>query len=111
MAKLPILRLFFRTAIGSPSSAAILFIVLTTAPLIAQVPTPGSADKAKEANAAFQAGYAAFSNHDLEDARRDFEKVVTLVPQVEEGHSALGAVLLHLSAYPEAISELRRALE
>ena len=27
---------------------------------------------------------------------------------MEEGHSALGAVLLHLNIYPEAIAELQR---
>lgn len=64
----------------------------------------------EKADAAFHAGYAALSNNDLAEARVEFQKVVKLVPQIEEGHSALGAVLLHLSAYPEAMAELKTAL-
>ena len=69
-----------------------------------------SVDRAKQADAAFKAGYAALANNDLQAARQDFQKVVGLVPQIEEGHSALGAVLLQLNVYPAAISELTHAL-
>jgi protein O-GlcNAc transferase len=65
----------------------------------------------KEADTAFRTGYAAFSSNRLEEARADFQKVVELAPQLEEGHSALGAVLLHLHVYPAAISELKQALK
>jgi Tfp pilus assembly protein PilF len=58
------------------------------------------AEKAKQADAAFRAGYAAMSNHQLQQARDDFQAVVKLVPAIEEGHSALGAVLVQMNAYP-----------
>ena len=53
-----------------------------------------STAKVKQADAAFRAGYAAMSNHQLQQARDDFQAVVKLVPAIEEGHSALGAVLV-----------------
>src|ERR1700760_88712 len=86
------------------SSTGALLAVL---PLLAQV----SPSTAKQADAAFKAGYAALTSNDLQTAREDFQHVVKLVPQVEEGHSALGAVLLQLNLYPEAIAELKRALK
>ena len=70
-----------------------------------------SAEKVKQADAAFRAGYAAMSNHQLQQARDDFQSVVKLVPAIEEGHSALGAVLVQMNAYPEAIAELKQALK
>jgi tetratricopeptide (TPR) repeat protein len=81
-------------------------------------PTSGSAQGAsvptqeqlQRASAAFQAGYAAVAGGDLVKARADFEVAVQLAPQVEEGHSALGAVLYRLQAYPLAIDELGKAL-
>ena len=51
---------------------------------------------ARRADADFHAGYADLVANRLEDARTEFEKVVSLEPRVEEGHSALGAVLLQL---------------
>jgi protein O-GlcNAc transferase len=70
-----------------------------------------STEKAKQADAAFRAGYAAMSSHQLQQARDDFQAVVKLVPAIEEGHSALGAVLVQMNAYPEAIPELKQALK
>jgi tetratricopeptide (TPR) repeat protein len=69
------------------------------------------ADQVKQADTAFKAGYAALTSNDLQTAREDSQKVVKLVPQIEEGHSALGAVLLQLNLFPEAIAELKRALK
>jgi len=89
---------------------AVLLVLLPAAPTHAQAAAP-STDKSTQADEAFRAGYRALSNHRLEEARRDFQKVVHLVPQIEEGHSALGAVLVQLGAYPEAIQELRQALK
>src|ERR1700760_1090998 len=86
------------------SSTGALLAVL---PLLAQV----SPSTAKQADAAFKAGYAALTSNDLQTAREDFQHVVKLVPQVEEGHSALGAVLLQLNLYPEAMADLTRALK
>jgi protein O-GlcNAc transferase len=64
-----------------------------------------------EAQTAFQAGSAAVANSDFNAAEAQFEKVVRLVPQVEEGHRALGAVLMRLGKLPEAIKELEKAVE
>jgi protein O-GlcNAc transferase len=69
------------------------------------------ADINNKAQAAYQAGTAAAANNDFKTAEAQFEKVVRLVPQIEEGHSALGAVLAHLGKLPQAIKELETALE
>lgn len=65
----------------------------------------------EEARAAYRAGTAAATNNDLKTAEAQFETVVRLVPQIEEGHSALAAVLMRLGKLPQAISELEKALE
>src|ERR1700761_6170945 len=70
-----------------------------------------SKDQAQEADAAFKAGYAALAQNDPATARKKFERVVKLAPHIEEGHSALGAVLLELNVYAEAIAELRYAVK
>jgi protein O-GlcNAc transferase len=67
-------------------------------------------DQLQQADAAFRAGYAAAASGDLANARSNFEQAVKLAPNVEEGHSALGAVLYQLNAYPQAIDELNKAL-
>jgi Flp pilus assembly protein TadD len=61
------------------------------------------ADINNEVQAAYQAGTAAAANNDFKTAEIQFEKVVRLVPQTEESHSALGAVLSHLEKLPQAI--------
>ena len=64
----------------------------------------------RSADAAFRAGYAAEQNGDLASAKGQFEKVVLLAPDIAEGHSALGSVLLQLGQYQRSIRELSRAL-
>ena len=64
-----------------------------------------------EIQAAYQAGAAAAANNDFKTAETQLEKVVRLAPQVEEGHSALGAVLARLGKLPQAIKELETALK
>ena len=71
-----------------------------------QEPSPGL----KQADADYRAGVAALSRNDLNAALVDFEKVVHLAPAAEQGHSALGAVLLRLGRTSEGIHELERAL-
>lgn len=71
----------------------------------------GSSDAAlQRADTAFRAGYAAMQAGKLEDARGDFAEVVTLAPQLPEGHVALGAILVQLGKPEEAIPELEKAL-
>src|ERR1700733_898838 len=77
----------------------------------AQSDPPGSqTDINNAAQAAYQAGNAAIKNNDWKTAETEFEKVVRLVPQIEEGHSSLGAVLMRLGKLSQAISELEKAL-
>ncbi len=76
----------------------------------AQAPQSAQQEQLKRADTAFHEGYAAVAKGDLATARGDFELATKLAPEVEEGHSALGAVLFQLKAYPEAIAELSKAL-
>jgi protein O-GlcNAc transferase len=64
----------------------------------------------KQADADYRAGVAALGHNDLTTALADFEKVVRLAPSAEEGHSALGAVLVRLQRTSEGIRELDKAL-
>jgi Tfp pilus assembly protein PilF len=65
----------------------------------------------EEAQAAYRAGTVAATNNDFKTAEAELEKVVRLVPQIEEGHRTLGAVLMRLGKLPQAIKELETALE
>jgi protein O-GlcNAc transferase len=74
--------------------------------------TPGSqAEINKQVQEAYQAAQAAAAKKDFVAAESQLEKVVHLAPQLQEGHSALGAILLQLGKFPEAIKELEQALE
>src|SRR5580658_3360651 len=64
----------------------------------------------KQADADYRAGVAALSRNDLNGALADFEKVVHLEPAAEQGHSALGAVLIRMGRTKEGIRELEKAL-
>ena len=65
--------------------------------------------RSENADAAFREGYAARQSGNLELARTEFAKVVSLAPQIPEGHEALGAVLLELGQPADAIAELETA--
>uniref|UniRef100_A0A372IMY3 Tetratricopeptide repeat protein n=1 Tax=Paracidobacterium acidisoli TaxID=2303751 RepID=A0A372IMY3_9BACT len=88
---------------------AILPIVYFSLPIMALQSDAQNA-RLQEANAAFRSGYDAASRGDLATARLRFEHVVQLAPTIEEGHSALGAILCQLGEYPAAIVELEKAL-
>jgi protein O-GlcNAc transferase len=64
----------------------------------------------KKADAAYRAGQAALAQRDLSAAQTDFEQVVQLAPQAEQGHSALGAVLVSRGHVKEGVRELEKAL-
>lgn len=64
----------------------------------------------RKADAAYRAGQAALAQKDLSAAQIDFEQVVKMAPQAEQGHSALGAVLVNRGHVKEGIRELERAL-
>jgi protein O-GlcNAc transferase len=104
---------------GGPTAEGkvLVLLILCWLPLLPNLFAQGQqpskrepAAAARSADAAFHAGYAAVSANDLEKARAEFQQVVDLEPRIEEGHSALGAVLLQLNAYPQAIVQLKTAL-
>jgi tetratricopeptide (TPR) repeat protein len=64
----------------------------------------------RQADADYKAGQAALARRDLNAARQDFERVVHLAPQAEQGHSALGAVEVALGQTAIGIRELEKAL-
>jgi protein O-GlcNAc transferase len=64
----------------------------------------------QQADAAYRAGQAALSHQDLATAQVCFERVVRLAPSAEQGHSALGAVLVSRGSLKEGIHELEAAL-
>ena len=64
----------------------------------------------KQADADYRAGVAALSHNDLKTAKEKFEEVVRLAPEAEQGHSALGAVLVRTGQTAAGIRELEKAL-
>jgi tetratricopeptide (TPR) repeat protein len=65
----------------------------------------------KQADADYREGTSALARNDLNAALADFQNVVRLAPAAEQGHSALGAVLVRLGRMSEGIHELERALD
>lgn len=88
------------------SGSVLLASLAACAPASAQQPSSAL----READSEYRAGVAALNSNDLKTAQARFEAVVRLEPQVELGHSALGAVLVRESDWPAAIRELERAL-
>ena len=64
----------------------------------------------QQADADYRAGVAALARNDVATARNDFEQVIRLAPQAEQGHSALGAVLVRMGEVAKGIRELEKAL-
>ena len=71
----------------------------------AQNPSPGL----RQADTDYRAGVAALSRNDLTTAKREFEEVVRLAPNIEQGHSALGTVLVRSGDMTAGIRELQKA--
>ncbi len=90
--------------------ASLLLVPQNASPQAAPARQPDQGQRLRDADAAFHAGYAAAQSGDLAAARDDFRKVVQLSPEIAEGHSALGSVLLQLGQVSEAVPELERAL-
>ncbi len=87
-------------------SAGLIVLVALGAAAYTQEPSVAL----KKADAAYRAGQAALAQRDLSTAQADFEQVVQLAPQAEQGHSALGAVLVNRGRLKEGIRELEKAL-
>src|SRR5580658_2769863 len=64
----------------------------------------------KQADADYRLGTAALARNDLKTALADFQEVVRLAPSAEQGHSALGAVLVRLGRVGDGTRELEKAL-
>jgi protein O-GlcNAc transferase len=86
--------------------APLLLIVLSVGMTVAQEP-PASL---READTDYREGVAALSRNDLKTARIKFEEVTRLVPSAEQGHAALGAVLVREGQWAAGTRELEKAL-
>jgi tetratricopeptide (TPR) repeat protein len=75
-------------------------------PLVGQEPSPSL----RQADADYREGVAALNRNDLETAESKFKMVVQLAPAADQGHSALGAVLVRLGQTALGIGELQKAL-
>src|SRR6476620_17856 len=95
-----------RVLFQSILSCALTVVILQ---LGAQSPSTSDADKIKQADMAFRAGFAARQAGDLELARTKFAEVVRLQPGIAEGHEALGAVLFELGKTSEGLVQFEAA--
>lgn len=91
--------------------ASLLLLALASGPsgrgyLTAQEPSASL----KQADADYRDGVAALNRGDLNTAQSKFEDVVRLAPAAEQGHSALGAVLVREGQMGSGIRELQKAL-
>jgi protein O-GlcNAc transferase len=77
---------------------------------VVQIPAQAPSESLKQADVAYREGVAALNRNDLRAAQSKFEEVVRLAPTAEQGHSALGAVLLRKGQLQTAIAELQKAL-
>src|SRR6202012_2527601 len=94
-----------------PKTLLIADLVFTALAALSCLGQAGEASpNLKQADTDYRAGVAALSHNDLNTALADFEKVVRLAPAAEQGHSALGAVLVRLERTREGIRELEKAL-
>ena len=87
-------------------NAALIALVTLSISAFSQEPSAAL----KKADAAYRAGQGALAQKDLSAAQADFEEVVQLAPQAEQGHSALGAVLVSRGHTKQGIHELEKAL-
>jgi protein O-GlcNAc transferase len=88
----------------------ILPCILLSTTMQGYTPTQTPSAGLKEADADYRAGVAALNRNDLKTAQSQFEAVTRLAPSAEQGHSALGAVLLREGQWPAGIRELEKAL-
>ena len=88
----------------------VLSVVLYTTCMPKNVSAQAPSASLKEADADYRAGVAALNNNDLKTAQSKFEAVTRLAPSSEQGHSALGAVLVRESQWTTGIHELEKAL-
>ena len=94
------------------SALLVQAVLLTTAAFLsaATLKAQDVSANLKQADGDYRAGVAALSSNNLSLARHDFEQVVRLAPQAEQGYSALGAVLVRMGETEKGIRNLQRAL-
>jgi protein O-GlcNAc transferase len=97
----------FLSKARSPMTFLLAVRLAMVHPTLAQ---PAPSANLKQADADYRAGVAALSHNDLHAALADFQSVVRLAPSAEQGHSALGAVLVRLGQVTAGIRELEKAL-
>jgi tetratricopeptide (TPR) repeat protein len=85
-----------------------VLIVLGSGARLAVGQTP--AETLRKADGVYRAGIAALNQHDLAAAQTDFEQVVRMLPRAEQGHSALGLVLIDRGHLAEGIHQLQVAI-
>ena len=82
------------------------FLALAIGMICAQAPPPNM----RQADADYREGVAALNQSDLKTAQAKFEAVTRLAPTAEQGHSALGAVLIREGKWATGTRELEQAL-
>jgi len=88
-----------------PLGPALLLLCLTVA---TQAQEPSAS--LRQADADYREGVTALNQNDLKTAQLKFEAVVRLAPAAEQGHSALGAVLVREGQLAAGTRELEKAL-
>jgi protein O-GlcNAc transferase len=76
---------------------------------VAALAQEASADL-RQADSDYREGVAALNGNDLKTAQLKFEEVTRLAPAAEQGHSALGAVLVREGRWEAGTRELEKAL-
>jgi tetratricopeptide (TPR) repeat protein len=87
-----------------------LELILLCASFVGSAQTQEPSASLRQADADYREGVSALNRNDLETARTEFEAVTRLAPGAEQGHSALGAVLVRQGQLAAGIRELEKAL-
>jgi tetratricopeptide (TPR) repeat protein len=89
----------------SPTSSRLLLISLASLLFAGSAAPQEPSPALRQADAAYREGLAALNQNDLQTAQSKFEDVVRLAPSLEQGHSALGAVLVREGRLEAGIRE------
>jgi len=87
-----------------------LELLFLTALFVSAAQTQEPSASLQQADADYREGVSALNRNDLETARAKFEAVIRLAPTTEQGHSALGAVLVRQGQWSAGTRELEKAL-
>jgi protein O-GlcNAc transferase len=93
-----------------PQLPKLIWCVLAGAALCCPVPAQEIPSKLKQADADYREGVAALNKGDLKTAQEKFEEVTGLAPAAEQGHTALGSVLVREGQWAAGTRELEKAL-